>query len=225
MTAQPLCASRRCRHIGRHTTNCSDNACRGCQPRQAADGLRLCLTHATRIGHDAAQAAALYDELALALMPAGASGEPGRGGSDGPAVPRDRVVAVRTEIRNVLVSWCRLIADERGHQLPADSVTAMGAYLTKHSTWLAAHAAAGDASDEFDSLRRRAWGAAYPSGAHIVHVGPCPQPGCAGTLQATIRPADQLLPSEVACDTNDQHRWDSTQWRQLDRLVTGRMAA
>jgi hypothetical protein len=73
---------------------------------------------------------------------------------------------------------------------------------------------------------------AYPGGTRVTEVGACPREvvddmalRCTGTLRAIVRPTETLLPSEVVCDADPEHRWDSTQWRQLDRLVCGRRAA
>jgi hypothetical protein len=245
-----FCAKPNCRAFGRHLPDCAGEDCRGCQPRPAADGVLLCQVDQERIGTDATTIADIYDELAYSVMPSGnGQGQPIGRSSDGPPAPRDKVVNIRTEIRHVLASWCRLVGEERGHQLPADEVSAMGAYVAKHATWLAAHGAAGEVAEELSSLRRRAWSVAYPNGTRVMEIGPCPQvvvmqhdcegqpvpphhPACVraepcpGTLRAIMRPRDEgLLPSEVVCDTDPQHRWSSSEWRQLDRLVSGRRAA
>ena len=239
-----LLCSATCRIPNRHRDGC-DTDCLGCLPGRAADGVNLCAHHLDRLATDATGLAQLYDELTYSVMPSGGtSGQPIGRSSDGPPAPRDKVVEIRTEIRHVLAATCRRIAEERGIQLPADEVSAMGAYVAKHATWLAAHGAAGEVSDELGSLRRRAWSIAYPNGTKVVEVGPCPYtdhwvagPVSAGfigppravlvdgILRAIVRPADVLLPSEVVCDANPSHRWDSTQWRLLDRLVSGRRAA
>lgn len=237
MSDRLFCVKPSCRAFGRHLPDCDGQDCRGCQPRPAADGLRLCLVDVERLATDATTIADLYDELAYSVMPSGnGHGQPIGRSSDGPPVPRDKVVAIRTEIRLILGGWCRLVGEERGIQLPADEVSAMGAYVAKHATWLAAHGAADDVADELGSLRRRAWSIAYPNGTRVGEVGHCPLwvdvtieveawRQCPGTLRAIMRPADVLLPSEVVCDTDATHRWASTQWRQLDRLVSGRRAA
>lgn len=236
MSDRLFCAKPGCRAFGRHLPGCDGEDCRGCQSRPAADGLRLCQVDAERVGTDATTLADLYDELAHSVMPSGnGHGQPIGRSSDGPPIPRDKVVAIRTEIRHVLVSVCRMVGEERGFRLPADEVSAMGAYVAKHATWLAAHGAAGEVADELGSLRRRAWSIAYPNGTKVVEVGPCPRDFtgelgeaemCAGTLRAIMRPRDEgLLPSEVACSDDPSHRWASSEWRQLDRLVEFRKKA
>jgi len=246
MSDRLFCAKPNCRAFGRHLPDCDGEDCRGCQPRPAADGLLLCIVDTERIGTDATTIADLYDELAYSVMPSGnGQGQPIGRSSDGPPAPRDKVVNIRTEIRHVLASWCRLVGEERGHQLPADEVSAMGAYVAKHATWLAAHGVAGEVAEELGSLRRRAWSVAYPNGTKVMEVGPCPLPPhmvveelaagfigpprlveVAGMLRAIKRPQDEgLLPSEVVCTVNPEHRWAPPEWRQLDRLVSGRRAA
>jgi hypothetical protein len=82
---------------------------------------------------------------------------------------------------------------------------------------------AGEAADELAGLVSRAWGLAYPSGTRKVEVGDCPR--CDGTLTAIVRPSDSTKTTEVVCDGEQAHRWDSTQLRTLDRLVMARKRA
>ena len=243
--ARPLCAAPRCRIPGRHGEDCPGD-CRGCHPALAADGLRLCGHCAKRIGTDAVKLAELYDELELMLRPAGGTGG-GHGQPGSASPPRDAVVAIRTEIRHVLVGWVRLIAEERGIRLPADRLDALGAFAARHADLLAASDYAADAADELRQLAGRAWGLAYPNGTRRLRVGPCPQcggvgsgrwaiqrlpagfigpPNRSGMLIAVMREQDGgALPSEVFCDLGAEHRWTADQWRKLDRLVTKRRMA
>jgi hypothetical protein len=233
----------RCGIPRRHHDGCDDQQCRGCLPGWAADGLRLCAHHAARIGGDAIKAAVLHGELELVLRPSGGGGRTGKPGSASP--PRDDVVAMRTEIRHVLVSWCLLISEERGISLPTrleveqlpdgfigpprrrrvhdETALSVGGYVAKHAEWLAAQPYAGEVSDELASLASRARGIAFPSGTRRVEAGPCPL--CPGTLTALVRTTDALLPSEVACDGDEAHRWASERWRELDRLVAAKRRA
>lgn len=227
--ADELCLNPRCRSQ-RHEPTCTEKECATHPARPAADGLRLCAGHAKAISEDATMAAELHAELALNLV--GGQGQGDKvSGTPGPRYPDQRAVEARTLIRHTMASWCRLVAEERGVTLPADEVVAMGAFVALHATWLAAQPFAGECSTEVGELAhglpRRV---AYPNGTRVVPVGPCPrtledETTCPGTLKAVVRRADSLLPSEVVCDADDTHRWDSTQWRQLDRLVSGRRAA
>jgi hypothetical protein len=243
----PLCRNPRCRIPGRHGDGCDDATCRGCLKGWAADGIRLCPVCAHRLSGSAVKAAELHGELELVLKAAGsgerASSKPGSG-----TPPRDAVVDMRAEIRHVLVSWAKLIGEERGVSLPADEVSAIGAYVARHAEWLAATEYAGEAADELAGLVSRAWGLAYPSGTRRLSVGPCPlcggvpgrndwvveklprgfigPPRRSGRLEALVRERDQdTLPSEVYCDMVNEHQWPATAWRQLDRLVMARKRA
>lgn len=245
-----LCASPRCRIPGRHTDACAtETTCRGCAPARAADGLQLCPRCTSGIGRDAQRAAALDPDLALALI---GQAEPGSRGDHGGISLADAAVEARTLIRAVLSSWCRLIAEERGIRLPGvwtydrlptgvhgplrpvwrvnDSLPGMAAYIATHATWLAAHPAAAEAADEMANLASRAFGAAYPSGTRIIPIGACPavdhdQMPCVGQIRALLRQEASMLPSAVACDTDDTHEWTADQWRLLGRQMSQRAPA
>ena len=216
---RPLCAAPRCRTIGHHTPDCDNGECRGCQPRLAADGLRLCHIHTRDIATDAYRAAEVHTELALALTRSDRPGERTSGTRDPGLVVNERAVEARTLIRHTLVAWCRLIAEERGIDLPRDEVAAMGDYIARHAHWLAAHPAAGDASAEMRELAVRAHRIAYPDGTRVVAVGPCPRDGCGGTIRAVLRASDSLLPSRIVCDANADHVWPADQWLTLGRQL------
>lgn len=222
-----LCVSPNCRLPGRHTDDCTDPECRGCHPARAADGLQLCLHCGDRIATDAVKAAATDPALLLALTP---TGEPGARGDHGGLTLSDAAVEARTNLRAVLTSWCRMIAEERGITLPHDGQPmTLGAYVATHARWLAAHPAAADASAEMADLARSCYAAAYPSDTRIIHIGACPalvdgEP-CEGQIRALLRREASLLPSAVACDTVAEHAWTPDQWRALGRHMAQRVVA
>lgn len=231
--AEPLlCLLATCRVPGRHGEDCPGGDCRGCQRARAADGLRLCQHDVERIGQDAITAAELYDELALRLAGGTGSGEPVSGTSDTTRLPNAAAVEARATIRHALVAWCRLIAEERGWSLPDDTVHAMAAYIAKDPAWLAATEYADEAATELHDLAYgRARRVAYPSGTRRVSPGPCPEPlarpddfigpmpRCPGTLAGVMRRSDALLPSELICSANPQHRWTADEWRALGKRI------
>jgi len=225
--ADLLCLAAYCRALGVHATDCTVTDCRGCVPRRAADGLRLCGYHTERIGLDAVRAAELHAECVLAL--AGGSGEPVRGGIPGGISLSDAATTARTEIRHTLVSWTLLIGEERGLSLPPDGMWHLGQYVAKHSQWLAAHGAAGDAVDELANLVGLGRRAAYPDGARVIHIGSCPEvvedEPCGGKIRALLRRADSLLPSEVVCNRVETHAWTGDRWRTLGRQMETKRAA
>ena len=239
-----FCAAK-CALPRRHAETCTDTQCAGCRPAQALDGALLCGHHRDRIGIDATRAAQLDIDLALALLPTG-DGAGGRGDHGGISLS-DAAVAARTDLRVKLAEWCKLIADERGIQLPGfrrikrlppgvegplpaprwilnDSPDGMAHYIATHTSWLAAHPLAAFASEEMADLARKAYAAAYPSGTRIIHIGRCPavdddQLPCPGSIRALLRTEASLLPSAVACDVADTHTWGADQWRALGRQM------
>lgn len=213
-----LCAAPHCHTHNRHLPTCT-TPCAGCQPQQAADGLRLCHHHTRRLAHDATQAAHLHTELQHQLTHTARPGEHTTGTPDRSTTLNDRAVTTRTDIRAVLVAWTQMIADERGIHPPADNIGAIGGYLARHATWLAAHPAAGDAAAELHHLVHTAWPIAYPTGARVFPVAPCPEPGCPGTLKAILRTTDSLLPSALACDTGPEHVIPADRWLTLGRTL------
>lgn len=232
-----LCASPRCRTLGQHHTDCEGD-CRGCLPNVAGSGLLLCYNHADHIGTDAVAAAQAWGELALSLAPSGSGDGGGRGGNPHPSlVLHDGVVEVRATIRHTLVSWTRLIAEERGVHVPwrwqyvlpafgcegpanrvriaVEGATALAEYIQVHARWLAAQDYAGECSDEFASLAASARRVVQPSGTRIISVGPCPMQDCGGELRALMRTERSLMPSSVTCDADTGHEWTAADWPAL----------
>lgn len=237
-----LCAAPGCTSRGYHWSDCAGD-CGGCQPRLAADGLRLCRRCTEGIAIDARHAATLHAELAQRLSGSGAPGEKTSGSRNPGLTLNDRAAEVRTLIRNVLVSWTRLIAEERGFALPNvayvqvlplgfigpprllrrvdESAAALGEFIARSAEWLAAHPAAGEAAGELRDLVHSAYPVAYPSGTRFFDVAPCLVVGCTGTIRAVVRRVDSLLPSALVCSEDDGHTWPASEWltlgRQLDR--------
>lgn len=220
MTDRAPCESPRCRAHGQHAPGCTDGDCRGCLPRLAADGLRLCHVCRRRLAEDITTAAQLHGELALVLASVGIGGERVSGSPTRSLALNDAAVDARTLIRHTLVSWAQLVAEERGFSLPADHVTAIAAYLVRDVEWLAAHETARDCADEFAELAHgRPRRIAYPNGARTFTVARCPEDGCGGEIRAVLRRTDALLPSELVCGVDGGHRWTAGQWIRLGRRL------
>lgn len=241
-----LCALASCRVPGReHADGCDEQGCL-CLRARARDGGRLCEHHTQRISDDllgthgrhhrscadntcsgcadTVGLADLYDELALRLAGGAGTGDKVSGTADTTRLPNPAAVETRAEIRHVLVSWCRLVAEERGFALPADTVHTMADYIARSSEWLAATDYADEAVNELNDLRRRAFGLAYPSGTRVKDIAPCPVDGCAGTVRAVLRRTDSLLPSMLACDADDGHAWRASEWHAFRKLVERKAA-
>lgn len=223
------CATPRCAIPRRHKEGCGDDNCRGCLPAIAAPGLRLCDLHTTRIATDALRCAELDLEVEQALAGSDRPGEKTSGTADHGTVINERAIEIRSETRHTLVAIARLISEERGIGLPPDTLDAIAAYIATHHVWLAAHpGVAGSTSDELSSLQRRAWNVAYPTGARVFPVGPCPT--CGAIVKVVLRAVDSLLPSELVCDGEAHaedcecrkcppHRWPYTSWRNLGKKI------
>lgn len=175
MTA--LCIADHCGIPNRHGEHCPGGACRGCLPRAALDGLRLCHVCTRRIAEDARTAAVLYEDMGLTLIRAqnGAQRIGAGHSSSGAPVPDDDGMEARSAIRVTLVSLARLIHDERGFTLPADDVPAMGLYVANNATWLAAHPAADEHAKDLRDIAgdRRSWRLAYPARSEKRYAGRC----------------------------------------------------
>lgn len=247
MSDRLFCVKPSCRAFGRHLPDCDGQDCRGCQRRPAADGLRLCQVDIQWMGENALAAADLYDELALRLV-GGQGGGDKVSGTPGSRLPDQRAISARSDIYQTLTLIVGVIVAERGFapptrrtvqerpggfigpmplvRVPDDRPAAYARLIATSVTWLAAHPQAGDFSDALSDLARGLpRSVAYPNGAsrRELHKN-CPMDGCAGKLMAVMRPHDAVLPPEVFCSAEEPHRWDATQWKQLDRLVARRAA-
>jgi hypothetical protein len=232
-----LCTSPRCRTTGQHHTDCAGD-CRGCLPNLAGTGLALCYNHADHIGTDAVAAAQAMAELALSLTPTGSGDGGGRGTNPHPSlVLHDGVIEVRATIRNTIVSWSRLIHEERNVLLPwrwhtirlprgihgpeqrvrqgVANTMDLALYIQAHSRWLAGTEYAGECSDEFATLLASAGRLMQPGGTRVIAVGPCPMPDCGGELRALMRTERSLMPSSVTCDADAGHEWTAADWPAL----------
>ena len=130
---------------------------------------------------------------------------------------------LNAEIRAHLVSWAKLVVDERDIEAPANTGHAIARFLAIHVDWLANHDAAGECADEFANLCGRARRIAYPNGTRTIEVGHCQRETdgirCDGVIKAILRRVDSLLPSAIVCDTDPDHTWDPTQWLRLGRQL------
>lgn len=217
-----LCISPRCRAHGQHADDCTDDQCRGCVPRRAADGSNLCHVCGRKLGEDIAEAGRLWAELGLVLTAGERPGERVSGASvDKSLNLNERAMKCRTHIWATLSTWARLVSDERNVRPPIDQPAAIASWLHRHTEWLAAHGAAGEVADQMAEIAHgQARRIAYPNGSRVFEVAPCPvldDDGvqCQGTIKAVLRRTDSLLPSQLVCDADDEHVWDSTRWVRL----------
>jgi hypothetical protein len=215
-TAASLCEGD-CAIRGRHVPDCAEDECRGCQPRSAADGLRLCVVHTERIAEDAHEASKLYGDLALVLIRRGADGERTSGSAISAPIPDEDVMDARMAIRSTLIRLTGLIVAQRGLSAPVvvlggrtfldTSVGTLGPWVARHADWLAAHQDAGRHSRDLHNVTRGPVRAmAYPAGGDKLYVGDCPlvvtddEEPCGTRL---YQRADQALITCPGCGTSD----------------------
>ena len=228
MTAY-LCRSRACNMPGTHRPDADPDDCgpdcRGCGQAEAADGLELCWVCHRRIGHDAWRIAWLYEALGGALTGGTSHTTGGTGPRPDPGLElRDPAVDARAAIRNALVGLVRLIAEERGHQLPGgyeverlprgfigppnrvwrthDTVQAMAAYIGHNAGWLAAHRNAGVFAEELRdiALDGRLGSLAFPAGnGRRQLLGVCPLPSAGDPDVQCLTPVHAGATAVIEC--------------------------
>jgi hypothetical protein len=206
---------------------CPGSRCGRMPHRLTAEGSRLCQACRRGLAEDLASLPRLYNECAQRLC----ESSPRPLGDKVPArpmlgIPLNAAAAeARSAVIAVLSSWSGLVAQERSITGPARAVEALAGFLGLHVDWLAAHEAAAEASHEVARLARTARRGAYPNPPRRVALGACVEPGCAGSLTATVRPQDALLPAEISCDANSSHRWQTYEWMRLGhRMDDGQRA-
>lgn len=206
-----------CTLPGRHDDDaCSGVDCPGCQGAPAHTGpcCRRCertLTAALE------QAPGVYDDLAEELRRSGGAVE-GHGTPSPPCI--DPAVAdARAQLLAVTCSWCRVLCEERNLTPPDPAIGLVCVRLLVHADWLVAQPWADEAIDEIVTAFRTARWLVQPSGRRRFPVAPCTVTGCAGTLIALVADTDSLLPSELVCNADDDHRWSSDRWVRLGRTI------
>jgi hypothetical protein len=84
----------------------------------------------------------------------------------------DRASASARELHSTLGSWARLVVEETGAVPPADTITAIAAWLRPRAGWLRHHEAGGEALDEIlaavHAVRR-----VIDRPADMLYAGPC----------------------------------------------------
>lgn len=203
---------------------CDGAACRaratvGRDRCRVSPGLRLCPACADTLTGDLRIIPDLYEECGRVL---GGSDRPREKTSGGamPGLPFNATAAeVRSAILGVLASWSALVAEERRVQPPRRQPGPLAAFLARHIEWLAAHAAAADASHELASVARWAGRVAFRDSFSRVRIGPCVEAACPGELVAFLRPQDPASLAQIVCSAEAGHAWPGDQWLRLGLLM------
>lgn len=137
-----------------------------------------------------------------------------------PPIPAD-VLSLRRETVDILTSWALLVAEERDlcPDIDTADVPALVSFLSTHAAWLAGHVAGLDALAELSRVARSLEEVVRQTRPARVKISPCPEDGCGGTLKATVRRDEDLLPSTIVCDADGEHAWTTWAWHALGRRV------
>lgn len=201
-------------------------------PRCAVPAAILCRSCIDCTDRDLYRLPALYRQLATVAAPSGQQ-LGGARNADTPIPYRENAANQRKQIRDILTSWTRLVAEERGVNVPglaplADPVQTLARFLRRHHPWSVARPWAGDYADEVTALTSEGHRICYPSRARRVTCGQCIEVvsgrRCEGTLTAVVRQTDDLLPSEIVCDACGQEVI-SNQWIKYGQRVIDRQAS
>ncbi len=167
-----------------------------------------------------------------------------RGGTDTPLPIDPTASAAASELRAHLIAWAKLIATERGHQIPVAETLSQPAHLDvlsrwmlHHVEWLRHHEAGHDAVQELTADMRQARRVIdVPANRTTFPVGPCPETvgaippaahgavwvPCPGEVRAYI-PNTDTQPARLEC-TTCHTVWEPWQWLRAGRRIKDREA-
>lgn len=183
---------------------------------EPAPGLRICWPCANRIHHHVTDLARLWRDITTLTAPGATA--PRGGGRRGPnsSAPTDLdALDTKNATADLITSWCRLVADERGFKLPHPHIPTRITWLASNTDWLAAHETIADFASEIahartqlrslagEALTRIAWCQEphpdpqidgpcggplihYPGSVTPVRCGDCGADWTAGAIQLAI---------------------------------------
>jgi hypothetical protein len=130
----------------------------------------------------------------------------------------DQTMAVRSDTKRVLSSWCEMVVDEHGVTGPSSlDAEILTSFLGAHLNWLATHAAAADFADEIAALAADVKQVLNPVQVQTIDLAPCTRDGCSQTVRASISTVNQHSVPQVRCDAG--HTWQPRQWLDLRHLL------
>ncbi len=186
---------------------------------------RICGKCVTRLSMQLRTLLGLYRESDHSLIPAPARMRERVSGSSRSTgiVLDEQTLGARSELRGVLSSWARLVAEGSGAPGPYDSeVGALVQFLRAQLDWLAGHPAAVDFDDEVRRLLEDLGGLFGPGPVKRFALGECPEPGCGGLLHGVMRGGGGPTPGHVSCDAGHAlppHQWLSVAGRMREHAA------
>lgn len=138
-----------------------------------------------------------------------------------------RAGEARDVLRNILVGWCKLYAEECRADLPADTLVAMSAFLLKRVEWFRHHDLAATFVDEIvTAIGAVARVIDAPANRTTFTVGPCPEVDaiatpCPGEVRAYI-PASESDLARLECSACGT-QWGTWQWLRAGKRILERM--
>jgi len=135
-------------------------------------------------------------------------------------IPAD-VLDKRAKAHERLAWWSLMVIRGRNlTHLVAVDVAALTTFLLIHVDWLADQPGA---LTDLEGCAADLTQIAADNAPHRFKVGKCPGSNnglpCPGTVKATVRADDDLLPSSLTCDATPSHSWPSGEWRTLNRRL------
>ncbi|MFJ6798101.1 hypothetical protein [Streptomyces sp. NPDC091268] len=126
--------------------------------------------------------------------------------------------AVRTSMLSVLASWSGVVSGLGVRAaVPERKVGPLAAFLLRHLDLLAGHPAAADLAEEVKALVTDARKVVGPTTVRRVTLGTCPQPGCAGPVEARMTGGQE---SDHGVQCRNGHSWAADEWLALRRLLS-----
>jgi hypothetical protein len=131
------------------------------------------------------------------------------------------VLSLRFDAAQQLAAWAHLVWDERNLHTHLDlmNTPAVCKFLHTHAAWLAAHPAGRDAAEEISLIAGKVTELIEQTRPRQFIVGSCVVDDCPGQLAAVLRNSDVVLPSEIQCTLDPEHRWSPGMWAFMGRSV------
>jgi hypothetical protein len=131
-------------------------------------------------------------------------------------------VRVRSDILDVLSSWCTLVVQERAVPGPGRRTAEdLAVFLDRQLPWLAGHPAVGDFTAEVRELAAAARQVVDPPASQPRPLGPCGRPGCSSTVY--LHPLGNDRRGRVGCASG--HVWQPHEWLSMSRRMQHRAAS